>query len=67
MNLTHLYASNNSIYDFSPEVFSNLTTIETIDVRNNMIDSVESDFFNRIKTGLKLFIAGKYELLGFFS
>lgn len=66
-NLTHLYARNNSIYDFSSVLFSNLTAIKSIDVRDNVIESIELDFSNRIKTGLELFISGEYAIEKFGS
>lgn len=66
-NLTHLYASNNSIYEFPSVVFSNLTAIKLIDVRNNIIDTVEFDILNSIKTGVELFISGKYQGCPYFE
>lgn len=61
--LTHLYANNNNIYNFTSIAFSNLSNIELIDVRSNNIQRFELDLLSKIKSGLQLFISGKYELI----
>lgn len=64
-NLSHLYASNNKLYDISSVVFNDLTAAELIDVRSNNIQTIEPDLLNKVKTGLQLFISGIYKQAGF--
>lgn len=44
-------------------LFTNLSNIALIDVRRNNIPRFELDLLSKIKTGLQLFISGKYELI----
>lgn len=64
-NLSHLYASNNKLYDISSVVFNDLTAAELIDVRSNNIQTIEPGLLNKVKTGLQLFISGIYKQAGF--
>lgn len=57
-NLTHVFISNNRIHHFPVTAFGNLSTIKLIDLQNNSIEMFEAEFFQKMKTGLELHIAG---------
>lgn len=57
--LANLYVSNNQLRYLSVEEFSNLTSVDLIDVRDNYIESFDLKILKKVENGLNLSIAGK--------
>lgn len=61
-NLTNLFAQNNQIQRLPIEDFSNIAHMKSIDVQNNLIESLDPNFIKNLDSGLRLYIAGNLKI-----